>query len=396
MASEARPRTTRRRARRLVPVALVALVAAALAVTTVGAAGGAVDEAAKARATVSTQLKQLIAQSSRATKTEFPALRDSPCRKIERKTGDLVVGYSYAGRLNTWQVQNGDGGVWYLENHPLVEKVYATDGQEDPSKQISDIQSLISRGVDLLIVNPATMAVSPAVQQACNRGIPVIPYDRFVTPQTNVTASMYADEVQDGYNSGKGIVQALKGKGNVVILGGIPGNGVTENRIKGARLAFSEASGVKVLATGYSNYDPATGRKVMEQWLTKYRPIDAVWSDSGVQAVGVFQALEAAGRLKEVKMIAGGQFNNYLRLCVQKKVPCYGSTISTDVGILAAQLGIDIVTGKTPLPRGNVVAPLVVIPPAKVKTYYRADLPDSYWATLVLPRSVLGKIYKTK
>jgi ribose transport system substrate-binding protein len=362
-----------------------------------GYAGGsrASDDAAVARAKVATTLKQLLAQSNAATKSEFAPLKDSPCRNIKTKKRGLVVGYAYAGRGNTWQVQNGDGGTWYLQNHPAVAKVYATDGQEDASKQISDIQSLISKNVDLIIANPATLAVSPAIQQACSRGIPVITYDRFVTPQTNITASMYADEVQDGYNSGKGIVDTLKGKGNVVILGGIPGIGVTEDRIKGAKLAFSEAPGIKVLATGYSNYDPATGRKVMEQWLTKYPKIDAVWSDSGVQAVGAIQALDAAKRLDDVKMVAGGQFNNYLRLCVEEKIRCYGSTISTDVGILAAQLGIDILTGKTKLPSKNVIAPLIVIPPNKVKSAYRSDLPDSYWATNLLPTALLKKIYKS-
>ncbi len=351
-------------------------------------------DAANARAKVASTLKQLIAQSSAPTKSTFAALKDSPCRNLKTKKTGLVVGYAYAGRGNTWQVQNGDGGAWYLQNHPAVSKVYATDGQEDASKQISDIQSLISKNVDLIIANPATLAVSPAIQQACARGIPVITYDRFVTPQTNITASMYADEVQDGYNSGKGIVDTLKGKGNVVILGGIPGIGVTEDRIKGAKLAFKEAPGIKLLATGYSNYDPATGRKVTEQWLTKYPQIDAIWSDSGVQAVGAIQALKAAGRLDDVKMVAGGQFNNYLRLCVQEKIRCYGSTISTDVGILAAQLGIDILTGKTALPKKNVIAPLIVIPPDKVKSAYRADLPDSYWATALLPNALLKKIYK--
>jgi ribose transport system substrate-binding protein len=376
----------------------VVLALGLLAFTVVAAASASratnADDAAKARAQVESTLKKLLASSHGSVKTSFPALNDSPCRHVRIKKDNLVVGYAYAGRANTWQVQNGEGGIWYLENHPLVSKVYATDGQENPSKQLSDIQSLISKNVDLLIVNPATLAVSPAVQQACARGIPVIPYDRFVTPQTNVTASMYADEVQDGYNSGKGIVDALGGKGNVVILGGIPGIGVTENRIKGAKLAFSEAPGIKVLATGYSNYDPATGRKVTEQWLTKYPKIDAIWSDSGVQAVGAIQALQAANRLKDIKMVAGGQFNNYLRLCVQLKIKCYGSTISTDVGILASQLGIDIVTGKTPVPKGNVLAPLIVIPPGAVKKAYRADLPDSYWATNVLPIPLLKEIYK--
>src|SRR5262245_20242542 len=381
------------------PAARIVIVLVAGAFAIAAAAGYAArsttpTEEARARAKAERTVQQLLKEANKPTKSHFQPLRDAPCRHISIKKNNLVVGYSYAGRANTWQVQNGEGGKWYLEHHPLVSKVYAIDGQEDASKQISDIQSLIAKNVDLIVSNPATLAVSPAIQQACARGIPVITYDRFVTPETPVTASMYADEVQDGYNSGRGIVQTLRGKGNVVILGGIPGIGVTEHRIKGARLAFKEAPGIKVLATGYSNYDPATGKKITEQWLTKYPKIDAIWSDSGIQAVGAIQAAQAAGRLKSIKMIAGGQFNQYLRLCVQLKIRCYGSTISTDVGILAAQLGIDMLTGKVAVPRGNVPGPLIVIPPNKVKSAYKKNLPDSYWATDLLPLSLLRQIYR--
>ena len=242
------------------------------------------------------------------------------------------------------------------------------------------------------MVNPATTAVSPAVQQACDAGIPVIVYDRFVEPDTDITASMYADEVQDGYNCGQAIVEALGGNGDVVILGGIPGIGVTEDRMEGARQAFAEAPGINVLAEGFSDYDPAKGRQVMEEWLQKYDQIDAVWSDSGIQAVGAIDALEEAGRLDEVKMIAGGQFNHYLRLWNELGFPGCGSTISSDTGILAAQLGIDIVRGKY-LPEANIPGPLVVISQDTLPDYYRPDLPDSYWASDHLPDSVLKEIY---
>jgi ribose transport system substrate-binding protein len=352
------------------------------------------DEAAAARDKVQAKLETLLAlEGSPDVRSQWPEIVESSCYPAKTKAeGPLKVGYAYAGRSNTWQVQNGDGGVWFLENHPDVGEVIAADGEENPDKQISDIQSLIAQQVDLLVLNPATTAVSPAVQQACDAGIPVVVYDRFVEPGTGVTASMYADEVQDGYNCGKSIVDALGGTGDVVILGGIPGIGVTEDRMEGARQAFAEAPGINVLAEGYSDYDPAKGRQIMEEWLQKYDKIDAVWSDSGIQAIGAVDALEEAGRLGEVKMVAGGQFNHYLRYWSEKGFTGCGSTIASDVGLLAAQLGIDIVRGKY-LPTANIPAPLIVISQDTIADYFRPDLPDSYWATEFLPDSLLLEIY---
>lgn len=350
--------------------------------------------AAEARATVRAILDGLIAQAGGPdVKSDWPEIVDSACFPPKLKPeGPLKVGYAYASRSNTWQIQNGDGGIWYLENHPDVGEVIGTDGEENPDKQIGDIQSLIAQEVDLMIVNPATTAVSPAVQQACDAGIPVLVYDRFVEPETNVTATMYADEIHDGYTCGSAIVEALDGEGNVVILGGLPGVGVSEERMIGARQAFDEAPGVTVLAEAFSDYDPAKGRQIMEEWLQAHDQIDALWSDAGLQAIGAIGALQEAGRFDEVKMIAGGQFNRFLRFWNDLGFNGCGATISSDVGIITAQLGIDIVRGDI-LPMENIPGPLVVITNETLGNFYRADLPDDYWASAVLPESLLQQIY---
>lgn len=365
--------------------------------TTGGA--GAVTPAAKQAMTKTASLlgkeEREVGQQSGPTST-WPAAGQSPCAHPKKTAGgQLTVGFSYSSRANPWQVQNAAGAVWYLKHNPSVKQVLATNAEEDPSKQIADIQSLIAHGVDLLVVDPATTAVSPAVRQACERGIPTIVYDRFVTNGTPFTASMFANEIQDGYNGGQAIVKALHGAGNVVIIPGIAGSGVTEDRVKGARMAMAKASGVKVLGLAYSDWDPQKGRSIMEQFLTKYPKIDGVWSDSGVQAVGILQAIQAAHRLNDVKIVVGGQENGYLKMWKQLGITGFGSTISTDVGVLASQLGIDIVSGKY-TPHGNVPAPLVVIDQSHLSDVVRPDLPDSYWVTQVLPKSVIDAMFKSQ
>ena len=402
-------RRTRRPSAKMVRALVAAAVTTAIAGAAFAASAGANGSQAHAaaiftvpnnsavagqtRTKVEAELKTLEAASTKPTKSKFAPLINSACRPPKKVApGKLVVGWSYPGRTNTAEVEFADSTTWYLENNPDVKTVYVENGQENASTQVSEIQSLVSRGVDLIVADPATEAVSPALAQACRAGVAVIVADRSVTNGTPVTASLYADEEQDGYNGGMFIVNALHGKGNVVILGGIPGDGVTEQRDGGAELAFKTAPGIHLVAVGYTSYDPATARTLMAQYLSKYSSIQAVWGDSGLQLPGAILALKAAHRLGQVKMFAGGQVNGFLVECVKMKLPCSGSTIAMDFGMLEAQLGIDVVEGKY-LPKGNVVAPLTVIPPNQVTKYAQPSLPASYWATNLIPISVIKKIF---
>jgi ribose transport system substrate-binding protein len=329
-------------------------------------------------------------------KTAWPPIpANTACRhpKIV-KPGHLVVGFSGPGLDNSAVVQIAVTTEAYLQSSPEVKKVIAANAEENPSKQISDIQSMITQGINLLIADPATLAASPGFNLACQAGITVVTYDRFLTAGTGVTATMYADEIQDGYNEGQAIVKALHGHGNVIMIGGLPGIGVSSDRIAGGQLAFKGHPAIKVLGVAYSNYDIATAKTEMLEFLAKYPKIDAVWADSGIQSIGVIQALEETHRLNQIKMLTGGQLNEYLKAWSQAKFHGFGSTISMDVGFIAAQLGIDIATGKIPAPSKNIAAPLEVIDQAHLHDYVRPAFPDSYWATSLVPLSVLKQVFK--
>ena len=118
----------------------------------------------------------------------------------------------------------------------------------------------------------------------------------------------------------------------------------------------------------------------MEELLSKYPKIDAVYGDSGLQSIGAVQALVAAKRLNEVKMITGGQLNGYLKLWNKLGFHGFGATVSMDIGMLAGQMALDIATGKY-LPPRNVPGPLAIVDQAHLKNFLKPQFPDSYWAT---------------
>jgi len=106
-----------------------------------------------------------------------------------KKAPPYVIGFSNAGLGDSWRVVGLHSLQKAAHDHAdVVKKLLITDAGHDDAKQIADIQDLVSRGVDLLIVSANTsQALDPAVTQAAQRGIPVVMVDRRVTSDNFVT-----------------------------------------------------------------------------------------------------------------------------------------------------------------------------------------------------------------
>jgi len=115
-----------------------------------------------------------------------------------KKQGPYTIGFSNASISNAWRVAFQHGVFWAAGQHrDEIAHLLATDANDDPSKQIADIQDLISQGVDVLLVAAATEdALDSVVGRAMEQGIPVIMVDRKVKTASNyityITASDWA------------------------------------------------------------------------------------------------------------------------------------------------------------------------------------------------------------
>src|SRR6185437_10591645 len=149
-----------------------------------------------------------------------------------KKAPPYVIGFANAGLGDSWRVVGLHSLEKAAHDHAdVVKKLLITDAGHDDAKQVADIQDLVSRGVDLLIVSANTsQALDPAVTQVTERGIPVVMVDRRVDSDTFVTAS----DAMMGRLFAQWIVEKLHGKGNVIILGGQAGSSPNENRVKPA------------------------------------------------------------------------------------------------------------------------------------------------------------------
>jgi ABC-type sugar transport system substrate-binding protein len=179
-------------------------------------------------------------------------------------------------------------------------KLITTNANGDPAQQVTDIQNMVSRGVDYVILTPADgKAIQPAIDAAKAENIPVISVpDRVETP-IDLTIAM--DESDTGTNAGKYIVQAIEKKngkpeGNIVHIEGISGIPSAEARKKGFRDVIAQYPGLKIVAAQDGGYDTDQSYKVMVDILQANPKIDAVFATNDAEAIGVTAAEKSQGR----------------------------------------------------------------------------------------------------
>jgi len=182
-------------------------------------------------------------------------------------------------------------------------EVFVADGRGDAATQTGQVDDLIARGIDVLVLSPAdAAALAAAADRAKAAGIKVIASDRNVG--TEVTTYIGADNVDTGLVAGQYAVKLLGGKGNVIELAGSLGASPTIDRAKGFRDAVA-GTDIKIIDSQSADYDRAKGLKVMEDLLQKWGPgqIDLVFTHNDQMSFGAIQAIKEAGRQNEIKVI---------------------------------------------------------------------------------------------
>ncbi|RQV59911.1 ribose ABC transporter substrate-binding protein [Burkholderia cenocepacia] len=214
-----------------------------------------------------------------------------------------LIGFSQATMNHPWRIAMVNVNKQYAaQNYPDVE-VLVTDGQNSANKQVSDVEGLIARHVKVLMISPLqAQALTPVVREAMSDGIKVVTIDREVN--TPVTVHIGAENRPIGLAAGKFLAQALHGTGNVIEIQGTAGASPTLDRHNGFADGI-KGTQIKVVATQYCDYLREPALKFMEDQLQRFGPgtIQAVYAHNDEMALAAVQALQAAGRLKEVKVI---------------------------------------------------------------------------------------------
>jgi len=167
------------------------------------------------------------------------------------------------------------------------------DSQNDPARELSNIEDLMQRGVQALLINPADSdAVVNAVRMANRSDLPVFTVDRGAT-RGDVVSHIASDNTLGGKMAGDYIADQLGSGARVVQLEGIPGTSAARERGKGFAQAVAD-NNFNLLASQAADFDRTKGLNVMEDLLTAYSNIDAVFAQNDEMALGAVRAIAAS------------------------------------------------------------------------------------------------------
>ena len=231
----------------------------------------------------------------------FFALNPIPRLTAKEK---IVIGFSQATMNHPWRVAMVEGNKNYAAEHYPDLDLIVTDGQNSATKQVSDVESLITRGINVLVISPLqAQALTPIVKQVMDAKIPVVTLDREVN--TRVTCRIGAENKPIGEDAGKLIVEKLSGKGNVIEIQGTAGASATIDRHTGFRDSLKDAPDIKVVADQYCDYLREPAVKFVEDMLQRFGPgqIQAIYAHNDEMALGAAKAVADASRSKEIIIV---------------------------------------------------------------------------------------------
>ena len=168
-------------------------------------------------------------------------------------------------------------------------------------RQVQQIDSLLATGIDLLIVAPNQVAtISPAIDRAYDRGIPVIVFER-KTNSRKYTAFISADNYEMGRQMGEYIASQLEGKGRVMEVMGLKGSSPAIERHNGFVDALKSYPAISLVATLQGDWTEESAVKAVQSYKGDLSDIDYVFAQNDRMAMGARRALserpETRGRL---------------------------------------------------------------------------------------------------
>lgn len=169
------------------------------------------------------------------------------------------------------------------------------DSMDNPAKELANVQDLTVKGTRLMLINPTDSdAVGNAVILANKAKIPVITLDR-VANKGEVVSHVASDNRLGGKMAGDYIADKVASDAKVIQLEGITGTSASRERGEGFKQAV-DAHKLNVLASQPADFDRTKGLNVMQNLLTAYPAVQAVFAQNDEMALGALRALQTAGR----------------------------------------------------------------------------------------------------
>ena len=307
--------------------------------------------------------------------TALAALGAAPAATAQPKPH---IGVSIPAATHGWT-----GGVVYWANRTKKEleqqypglkiTIKTASSAAEQANQVQDLHT--ANRIDTLVILPFESApLTQPVAQVKSKGVYVTVVDRGLSDTSAQDAYVAGDNPGFGKVSGEYMAKALGGKGNIVVLRGIP-TVIDNQRVDAFMAVMKNHPGIKVLDAKHGNWNRDDAFKVTQDLLTRFKHIDAVWASDDDMAVGVQKAIDQAKRT-DVKLVLGGAGSKeYIKKVMDgdRMVPAdvtYSPSMIADAMKLTA--GARIKGEKLP---ASTIIPSVLVTQENAKQYYFPDSP---------------------
>jgi len=289
---------------------LVLLVTVMITVASMVAACGSPATATPAPATQApaTQAPATEVPATEAPATESPAATEAPAG------GPFTIGISNPFISSEYRTQMiaelQEVNKEYMDKG-ITNELVIESADTDVAGQIQQLQNLMAKNVDAILVNPGDVSgLNATLQEAVDKGIIVISVDQELNVPNVYNVGI--DQKEWAKTSAKWLADKLGGKGNIVEIEGFPGHPANVARMEGVDEVFKDFPDIKVLAKDTGKWDEATGQQVMSNFLSAYPNLDGYWTQDGM-AIGALQAVMAANPAKWPQGVGEGRCQ-YLKL----------------------------------------------------------------------------------
>jgi ribose transport system substrate-binding protein len=229
--------------------------------------------------------------------------------------------------------------------------VQAAERELDVEKQVQIIENLIQTRVDVLVITPSgSREVIPAIGNANEAGIPVIIADTRVDEEAlgdfHIEAFIGSDNYEGGRVAGRFVVDELGGQARVAILEGIPGHETADARLSGFLDAVSGISGIDIVASQPANWERDQGFNVFQNMLQAHPEIDTLFACSDLMALGAVEAIQAAGKSGEIRVIGFDALEEARSAISDGRMLASVAQFSSEMGRLSVENAVRVIRGE--------------------------------------------------
>jgi len=222
-----------------------------------------------------------------------------------KETGEekLVIGFIVKNLVNPFFVAMKNGAEQAGKDYGVDVRVYSPEKPNDVEAQIRIMEDMIQKNFDAIVVVPTdSRGIIPGIEKANNAGVPVFVANTKAFGGEFLTfAGISHTEIAQLMT--EKLCEELGGKGNIVVISGVPGAQTTLDKKPGIEAALEKYPGVKVLDWQSGMYQREKAMTVMEDFLAKYPNIDGVMAQDDGMALGSIEAIRAAGKLGEIVVV---------------------------------------------------------------------------------------------